>query len=305
MKEQITSSIIMVRPKNFGFNAETAVNNSFQKVDENLNANQIAEKAIVEFDTMVDKLRSKGIEVIVWEDSDKPPKPDAVFPNNWFTTHVDNSIVTFPMYSEVRRKERREDLIDSLSSKATKRYSFEYYEEDEKYLEGTGSMILDRTNRIIYACLSDRTSIEVLEKFSILKEFRKIYFTAEDQNGDPIYHTNIMMAVGEKFAAICFDCITDEDERKEVRSSLLKTEKEIVELTYDQIQSFAGNMIQVKNKNEERFIIMSQQALSSLRTKQMNKLEQHGEILPVEIPTIERSGGGSARCMIAENFLQS
>lgn len=302
MTDQITSKIIMVRPANFGFNHETAVNNSFQSIDDNHSKKELKDIAIEEFDSMVELLRSHGIEVLVWEDTAKPVKPDAIFPNNWFSTHSDNSILTYPMYAEVRRLERREDLIDSISNDS-RRYSFENYEVEGKYLEGTGSMILDRENKIVYACLSQRTNIEVLNKFSVLRGLKTVYFTSVDSNNAPIYHTNVMMGLGEKFVAICLDSITNEDERSHVEQVLLDTGKEIIDLGYDQINNFAGNLIQLKNTSGDRFIIMSKQASESLTDEQRLALEKHGKILSHDISTIENTGGGSARCMIAENYL--
>lgn len=302
MMDQITSKIIMVRPANFGFNPETAVNNSFQTIDEEYSKKELSKIAIEEFDSMVQLLRSHGIEVLVWEDTANPVKPDAIFPNNWFSTHADNSILTYPMYAEIRRLERREDLIDSISN-SSRRYSFENYESEGKYLEGTGSMILDRENKIVYACLSQRTNIEVLNKFSVLRGFKTVYFTSVDKDNEPIYHTNVMMGLGEKFAAICLDSISNLEERKSVVNILEETGKEIIDLGYNQINNFAGNLIQLKNTSDDRFIVMSKQAKDSLTSEQLNSLEKHGKILCPDISTIENTGGGSARCMIAENYL--
>lgn len=302
MMDQITSKIIMVRPANFGFNPETAVNNSFQTIDEEYSKKELSKIAIEEFDSMVQLLRNHGIEVLVWEDTANPVKPDAIFPNNWFSTHADNSILTYPMYAEVRRLERREDLIDSISN-SSRRYSFENYESEGKYLEGTGSMILDRENKIVYACLSQRTNIEVLNKFSVLRGFKTVYFTSVDKDNEPIYHTNVMMGLGEKFAAICLDSISNLEERKSVVNVLEETGKEIIDLGYNQINNFAGNLIQLKNTSGDRFIVMSKQAKDSLTSEQLNSLEKHGKILCPDISTIENTGGGSARCMIAENYL--
>lgn len=302
MNNQITSKIIMVRPANFGFNPETAVNNSFQSIDEEHSKKELSSIAIQEFDSMVQLLRDHGIEVLVWEDTQTPVKPDAIFPNNWFSTHADNSILTYPMYAEVRRLERREDLIESISNNS-RRYSFENYEAEGKYLEGTGSMILDREHKIVYACLSQRTNIEVLNKFSVLRGLKTVYFTSVDDNNEPIYHTNVMMGLGEKFAAICLDSISNEDEKNHVKQVLSDSGKEIIDLGYEQINNFAGNLIQLKNTSGDRFIIMSKQASESLTDEQRAALEKHGKILSPDISTIENTGGGSARCMIAENYL--
>lgn len=302
-QEQITSSIIMVRPANFGFNVETAKNNAFQKKIDEMSASDIKKQALIEFDQMVDELRTNGIEVTVWEDTESPIKPDAVFPNNWFTTHADNSIITYPMYAPLRQQERRDDLLEQISESTTKRYGFEYFEEKQRFLEGTGSMILDRENKIVYACLSQRTDVEILNKFAVLKGYKKVHFDAVDLNGDPVYHTNVIMALGEDFVAICLDCVKDEDEKAMLIHHFNETNKEIVDLTFDQINAFSGNMIQLKNKEGKRFVVMSKQAKQALTKDQRIILEKSSTIISPDITTIETIGGGSARCMIAENYL--
>lgn len=302
---QTTNRIIMVRPANFGYNTETADSNGFQNKELGLSSQKIIEDAITEFDEFVDLLQAQGIIVQVLEDTKHPIKPDAVFPNNWFTTHQDGSIVTYPMYAENRRLERRQDLIDILGSNIPKikRYGFEYFEEESKFLEGTGSMILDRTNKIVYACLSPRTNIEILDKFSILKSYQVVFFTAVDRKGSEIYHTNVLMTLGEEFVVICLESIKDPDEKKALLEHFKRTDKEVIEIDYDQMDDFAGNMIQLKNGSEYRFIIMSASAFQSLNSNQIEALENHGTIISPDLQTIEKIGGGSARCMIAENFL--
>lgn len=302
---QITNRIIMVRPANFGYNEETAKNNAFQNADVGLSSKEIAENAVSEFDAFVKLLQDNHIEVEVIQDSASPIKPDAIFPNNWFTTHADGSIITYPMYATVRRLERNEAFLDELGKRVenSKRYGFEYFEEEDKYLEGTGSMILDRENKMVYACLSPRTNVEILDKFCILKGYKLVFFTAVDASGGEIYHTNVMMALGEKFVVICLDTIRDEDEKKYVKLAFEKTEKEIIEISLEQMNAFSGNMIQLKNSLEERFVIMSLQSKNSLTDIQLEKIARHGKILSPDISTIENTGGGSARCMIAENFL--
>ncbi len=302
---QITDKLIMVRPVNFGFNPETALDNAFQSQIEGLNSSAAQSKALKEFDEFVSLLENKGISVQVFEDRKDPFTPDSIFPNNWFTTHEDGTIITYPMYSESRRKERRDDILNSLASTVnkTKRYGFEYFEDEHKFLEGTGSMILDRENRIAYACLSERTNIELLEKFCVLKNYQKMFFYALDETGKKIYHTNVMMTLGENFALICMESVQDEEEQKKLRVSLEQSNKEIIEITYKQMNSFAGNMLQAKNKAGDRFVIMSNQALTSLNEDQINRIQRHGEIIAPILDTIETLGGGSARCMLAENFL--
>ncbi len=302
---QTTNRIIMVRPANFGYNTETADSNGFQNIELGLSSQKIIENAITEFDEFVKLLRGQGITVQVLKDTTHPIKPDAVFPNNWFTTHQDGSIVTYPMYAENRRLERREDLIDIIGSNIPKikRYGFEYFEEESKFLEGTGSMILDRTNKIVYACLSPRTNIEILDKFSILKSYQVVFFTAVDRKGSEIYHTNVVMTLGEEFVVICLESIKDNDEKKALLEHFKRTDKKVIEIDYDQMEDFAGNMIQLKNGSEDRFIIMSASAFQSLNPNQIEALENHGTIINPDLLTIEKIGGGSARCMIAENFL--
>ena len=303
--EQITNKVIMIRPANFKFNEETAENNAFQTKDIGLSSKEVAVKAVKEFDNFVSILLDNGIEVEVIQDTDKPIKPDAIFPNNWFSMHQDGTIITYPMHAEIRRPERREDIVEMLIAKvkSPRRYGFEYFEEDGKFLEGTGSMILDRANDIIYACLSPRTHVKVLEKYSVLRNYSKIFFTALDRSGLEIYHTNVMVAVGEHFALICLESVKNEVEKKQLLDSFEKYGKEIIDINYDQLESFAGNMLQLKNTKGDRFIVMSQNARKSLKKDQITALEKHGKILSPDITTIETIGGGSARCMIAENFL--
>jgi hypothetical protein len=302
--KQITSRVIMIRPINFGFNPETAENNAFQSEIFGLKAQKAQSQALKEFDNFVELLRIEGIDVEVFEDNNDSFTPDSIFPNNWFTTHEDNVIITYPMFSENRRSERREDILDTIKPKNTKvkRYGFEYFEEEDKFLEGTGSMILDREHRIAYACLSDRTHVEVMEKFCVLRNYKKVFFYSFDKDGNEVYHTNVMMSVGESFVLICLDSVKDEDEKKVLLSHFTSTNKEIIDITFDQMHSFAGNIIQLKNKQGNRFIVMSQTAKDSLSVEQVDKLTSHGKIISPNINTIETLGGGSARCMLAEDF---
>lgn len=302
--KQITNKVIMIRPINFGFNAETAENNAFQSQIEGLSSEDAQAQALKEFDAFVNLLKSNRIEVTVFEDTDDFYTPDSIFPNNWFSTHEDNVFVTYPMFSSVRRDERREDVLETIkpSNVKVKRYGFEYFEEEDKFLEGTGSMILDRENRIAYACLSERTHVEVLEKFCVLRNYRKIFFHSQDENGQYVYHTNVMLTIGEGFALICMDSIKDEEERKQLISSFKDTDKELIEINHEQMNNYAGNMLQLKNDLGERFIVMSLAAKNSLSENQLSTLEKHGTILAPSLKTIETLGGGSARCMVAENF---
>lgn len=305
MSKQITDKVLMIRPKQFGYNAETAVNNSFQTKPEDRNPAQIQSLALAEFDTMVEKLRVHGIEVIVHEDTMDPVKPDAIFPNNWVTFHDQKTIITYPMYAENRRIERREDIINNISETIgySRRYNFEFYEQDGGvFLEGTGSMILDRENKIVYACISPRTNIKVLDKFCVLMGYRKQIFHAFDDQNELIYHTNVMMALGKSFVVICMDSIQDEEEKGSLRNVFNETGKEIIEISIDQMNQFAGNMLQVASSDLTDYLVMSAAAYSSLEAKQIEKINSHTQIISLAIPNIEKYGGGSVRCMIAELF---
>lgn len=295
----------MVRPANFGFNTETAVNNAFQTNDESLSIAAIQEEALKEFDAMVEKLRNYDIDVLVIDDTKTPVKTDAVFPNNWFTSHEGGYVVTYPMFSPNRRQERREDIIEEISNSfvISKRYSFDYYEEKNQFLEGTGSMILDRENNKIYACLSERTNIKVLEKFAVLSNYDKLIFHATDPEGMPIYHTNVIMSLGKDLVIICLDSIRDMDEKKAITNSLRNDGKEIIDITFEQVKSFAGNMLELKKTDDSSLIVMSDQAFHSLEPEQINQIKSRSDFMYADIPTIEKYGGGSVRCMIAEVFL--
>ncbi len=303
-RKQTTSKILMIRPASFGANPETAINNTFQAKSADAHVQSIRQKAREEFDQMVIQLQETGVDVNVVEDSQIPEKPDAVFPNNWITTHADGSVITYPMFSELRRLERREDVVSMLEEKyrVEKRYSFEQYEEEGKFLEGTGSLVLDRVHRIAYACLSPRTDIGLLDKFGVLKGYRIVHFTAR-ANGTDIYHTNVLMAMGHDFVIICREAIPEETDWVKLHDMFAKTAKEVIEISADQMHAFAGNMIELRSSKGEPLIVMSEQALQALSKNQKDKISKHGRIVAVGIPTIEKYGGGSARCMIAEIFL--
>ena len=302
---QITDTIMMVRPANFGYNSETAANNSFQSEEGKDAIDVIRSSAIQEFNNMVRILNEKGIDTIVIEDSPEPIKTDAVFPNNWISFHRDGVIVTYPMWAESRRHERSEDIVRQMSKflDSDRRYSFEHFEESNMFLEGTGSMILDRENKIVYACLSPRTDIRMLDKFCVLMAYTPIVFYAKDRNGEDIYHTNVMMALGEDFAVVCLDSITNPNELLKLKTSLEETGKHIIKISSEQVESFAGNMLQVTSKEGETYLVMSQTAFTSLSKDQIEAIEQFTKILPIPIPIIEKFGGGSVRCMMAEVFV--
>lgn len=303
--KQLASSILMIRPANFGYNPQTANNNSFQTNEGGLSKREIADKAKVEFDQFVQHLRAYDIKVVVVPDTETPYNTDAVFPNNWISFHEDGVVVTYPMYAPNRRLERREEIINQISEEfdIKRLVRFEDYEKHDKFLEGTGSMILDRKNQIAYACKSLRTHPELFDAFCDTMNFEGLFFTAVDEDGQDIYHTNVMMTLGEKLAVICLESIQDPTERSAMVEKLKKTGKEIVAISYAQMNSFAGNMLEVKNKLGETFLIMSSAAYYSLDMQQTEKITQHTAILHSPLDTIEKYGGGSARCMIAEIFL--
>ena len=303
----LTNNIMMVRPANFGYNAETALNNAFQTKDADGNSRATSQKAQEEFDSFVQELLEVGVNVKVVEDTNTPIKPDAIFPNNWISFHDDGTIITYPMFAENRRIERREDIIHTLEDDfvVNKRYTFESYEADNKFLEGTGSMIFDRKHQIVYACLSQRTNIELLDKFAVLMGCKVVHFHAVDQSGNNIYHTNVMMALGADFVVICLDSIKDESEKAELLSFFEKTNKRIIDISYYQMEHFAGNMLEVLGKDDKRFTVMSQAAFKSLKSDQIKNINSTSNVLAIDISTIEHYGGGSVRCMMAEIFLPS
>lgn len=304
-QKQITNHILMIRPANFGYNEETAENNAFQDRHTSLSPDEISQQAMDEFDGMVAKLRLAGVDVTVINDTDTPEKPDAIFPNNWVSFHEDGSVITYPMYSEKRRLERREDIIDEIGQRflVNIRTHMEHHEADKKYLEGTGSMVLDRENRIVYACRAPRTDEQLLKMFCENTGYSSIVFDAKDANGNDIYHTNVVMALGLDFVVICMDSIPYGGDKRRLYESFATTNKEVVEISLEQMNRFAGNMLQVEGKDGLPFMVMSSQARSSLRATQIHQIEKHSPIIDAPLYIIEKFGGGSARCMMAEIFL--
>ncbi len=298
---QNTSHLLMIRPVGFMFNTETAVNNAFQSTQD-VNAQELA---LEEFDSFVNLLRQHRINVTVIDDTPEPHTPDSIFPNNWISFHSDGSIVLYPMYAANRRLERKLHVIEKLKEqfKVNRQIDLSSYETTNSFLEGTGSMVLDRDSKIAYACISQRTDIKILNDFCSQLGFMPISFTATDTNGFPIYHTNVMMCVADRYVVICLAAIADEKERNDVIASIAKSGKEIISISLDQMNHFAGNMLQVKNNAGENFLIMSSQAHQSLTEKQIIQLTSYNSILQSSLNTIERNGGGSARCMMAEVFL--
>jgi len=303
---KIASTILMVRPASFGYNEETAANNVFQTSVQTLTPQEIQEKALKEFDDFVAALRKNNIEVIVVDDTILPKKPDAIFPNNWFCTLDDGTVAVFPMFAPNRRIEKRNDLLDSLAAKYNVQdmHDWSEYEGQNIFLEGTGSMIIDQENKIIYACLSPRTDETLLRRFSTAHGHKVVLFHAQDENGTDIYHTNVVMHLGEDYAVICLESVRNETERKAVSQSLITTGHEIILITLQQVHAYAGNMLQVKNKLGKKFTILSISAFASLTKQQKQILEMHTQLLRVDISTIETIGGGSVRCMMAEIFLE-
>ncbi|MCO5935182.1 arginine deiminase-related protein [Mucilaginibacter sp. RB4R14] len=303
MTQQSTNNLLMIRPVAFGFNVQTAKSNAFQKQDADQQA--VQQKAQQEFDGFVNVLRANGVNVTVVNDTTEPHTPDSIFPNNWVSFHDNGDIFLYPMQAENRRLERREDIIRQLEEnfKANHVIDLSRYEAQEQFLEGTGSMVLDRQNKITYACISPRTNTEVLKAFCEYTGYQTITFDAFDQNGRAIYHTNVLMAIGSKFAVICLDSIMDAGEKETVIASLKSTNKEIIDITFDQMNLFAGNMLEVKNADGETLVVMSQTAYNSLSAEQKTTLEKYGKLVYADISTIETNGGGSARCMMAEVHL--
>lgn len=302
---QTTDTILMVRPAHFGFNAETAESNAFQKWDTILSQKEISQKAIAEFDAFVAELRVNKINVIVAQDSATPIKPDAVFPNNWISFHQNGTVILYPMQAVSRRKERQESVVAKATQnyKVNRRVDMSSFENQNRFLEGTGSMILDRVNRLVYACLSPRTDPILLNQFCHWADYKKIEFRALDANKTPIYHTNVMMAIGSSFVVICMDSVVYADDRRKLLKRFAATDKEVINISLKQMNAFAGNMLQVHNSEGEEFLVMSTQAYESLTDKQIRVLGEHTNILHSPLYTIESYGGGSARCMMAEIFL--
>ena len=300
-ESQTTSHLMMIRPVKFAFNDQTSGNNAFQSVSDS-NAQDLA---LREFDDFVSLLRRSGIDVTVIDDTSAPHTPDSIFPNNWISFHQTGSIVLYPMFAKNRRQERKPHVLEKLRDKFLINQTVDLTENEtqDRFLEGTGSMVLDRTNKIAYACLSQRTNVAVLNEFCKKTGYVPMVFTATDVNGFPIYHTNVMMCVADRYAIICLDSIPDLSERNDVQQKLLANGKEIITISLDQMNHFAGNMLQVNNASDELFLIMSSQAYSALSPQQRRQIEKFNPILHSSLDTIERNGGGSARCMMAEVFL--
>ncbi len=294
----------MIRPAAFGFNAETAANNYFQHQPPG--TKDVQAIALAEFDRMVKILRGHGIDVVVIDDTAEPAKPDAIFPNNWLSTSPQGIISVFPMYAPNRRAEKRDDILQALAKDFVVKdlQDWSEYEVEGRFLEGTGSMVMDHDNKMIYATVSERTNLSVLEKYAAANGYQAIVFLATDKNGKPVYHTNVVMALGEGFCVFCEEAIEEEWELIAVRQLLESTGHAIISISRDQMHEFAGNMLEVKNKQGEKFLVLSQTAFNALRKEQRDMLEAYVKLIPVQVPTIEEVEGGSVRCMMAEIFLE-
>lgn len=298
---QTAKKILMVRPAHFSFNEETAKNNHFQNKSSVSNLN---ERAVKEFDDFVDVLRSNKIEVVVVQDTIDPHTPDSIFPNNWFSTHSTGELVLYPMFAENRRLERKSQVLDIIEDhySAHKTIDLTDWESKNRFLEGTGSLILDHYNRVVYACRSERTDDIVFEEFYSKMNFEPELFNAYDEKGHLIYHTNVMLSIGEKIAVICAESIVDEKRRASVINRLKDSKKEVVEISYEQMKDFCANVLEVRNAENKNYLIMSETAKNSFTNQQKEILEQHCTIISSPLNIIEETGGGSARCMIAEIF---
>lgn len=296
---QVPDCIFMVRPASFGFNSDTASTNAFQQA---LTTDEHVQQIVVtEFDAAVDVIRKADIEVLIGDDSLLPQKPDAIFPNNWFSIHADGKLVLYPMLAPNRRLERSKKYIDLFESKfgPLEIVDLTFYEEQQRFLEGTGSIVFDHVNKAAYACRSLRTDEVVLNDLCTRIGYTPVMFDAIDENEKAIYHTNVMLCVGEKVVVICLDSIRSESDQERLLSSFFSTGHRVVSISYEQMRCFAGNMIEVQSKTGKRFLLLSQNAQDSLLDGQIRELRRHAELLPVNIPTIEKYGGGGIRCMVA------
>lgn len=299
---QTTSHLLMIRPWKFDFNAETAVNNAFQQQDA---SNDISSRAAKEFEDFVQMLSKNGIDVHVVNDTENPRTPDSIFPNNWVSFHDDGKLVLYPMFAKNRRAERKPGVLNHIrhAFAVSEVLDLTSAEDRNQFLEGTGSMVLDREHRLAFACLSPRTDMPVMEEFCERMNYRPVAFHAVDSNNQPIYHTNVMMCVGEQFVVICLEAVKDPAEQAEVVKTIADTGRKLIAISLDQMNHFAGNMLQVRNSEGQHLLVMSTQARESLTPEQIHELSIFGPIIHSPLHTIEKNGGGSARCMLAEVFL--
>lgn len=306
MQSQATSQILMIRPVNFGFNTETAQSNVFQDSKLAVQTKDIAqENARREFEEMARQLQALGVNVRVYDDTETPYTPDSIFPNNWVSFHASGTVVLYPMQAENRRLERRQDIVDDLARQyhVAKVIDLTHFEQEGKFLEGTGSLVLDRMNRVAFATLSPRTHPDVLAEFSKQTNYRVVSFQSADGDGIPIYHTNVLMCIADTFAVVCLSAISNPDERLMVRQELEKLNKRIIDISLEQMASFAGNMLMVQTRKGQKLLVMSTQAFESLTPKQIDLLDDYATLVHFNLQMIEGNGGGSARCMMAEVHL--
>lgn len=305
-ESQSASTVLMIRPARFIGNPQTLASNSFQDRALRIDAGEAQRAALAEFDGLARALREAGVVVHVFEDTPEPHTPDSIFPNNWVSFHADGTIVLYPLLAPNRRQERRQELLEALSARHGLRVArvldLTPHERAGRYLEGTGSLVLDRVNRIAYACISPRTDLDVLGDFAQQLDYEIVAFEAYDAGAAPIYHTNVLMSVGPRFAAICSQCIR-EDERAAVLDALRTTGHTLIDLSFEQMADFAGNLLALRAATGEGVIALSARALEALAPAQRAALEEHGTLVSAPIPTIERLGGGSVRCMLAEVHL--
>jgi hypothetical protein len=294
----------MIRPVSFVYNEQTAVNNAFQSATDA--HDNVQEKALEEFDTFVHILRNNGVDVTVVQDTLDPHTPDSIFPNNWVSFHNNGTVMLYPMFAPNRRAERKPHVLNTIAENflITQTIDLTQHENNDLFLEGTGSMVLDRDKQLAFACLSPRTDEKVLDEFCRKMNYTPVLFTSTDGNGHPIYHTNVMMCVADRYVVICLESIASPTEQQKVSDIILKSGKEIIPISLKQMNHFAGNMLQVENIQGEKLLIMSTQAFESLSEEQLEKLKTFNRIIHSSINTIETNGGGSARCMMAEIYLQ-
>ena len=304
--KQVTSTVLMIRPCNFGYNSETALDNVYQQKDRLFSSKEISQKAQVEFDNFVTLLEKHNINVIRFEDNLMEETPDSLFPNNWISTHADGSIFLYPMFAPNRRLERRQDIITYLKKNFYVSNVFDnavFSEKNNQFLEGTGSMVLDRENQIAYACISSRTNKKLFLKWCQTMNFQAVFFVAKDNN-KAIYHTNVLMSICQDMVFICLDALVDDNDKQELISLFAKTKKEIINITKKQMNGFLGNVLELQNRNNESFLVMSSSAYNVLDDFQKLIINKKSKIIHSSLDTIQYFGGGSARCMIAELFLK-
>jgi len=303
---QSARTVLMVRPARFGFNAQTAASNAFQQPLDSPGESELHGLVLAEFEGLATALRRAGVEVLVASDTPQPEKPDAVFPNNWVSFHFDGTVALYPMLAPNRRSERREDILEQVvragAFRVARTVDLTHREAEGKFLEGTGSLVLDRAHRVAYASLSPRTDLDVLGEFAQLLDYDLVTFEGRDSAAQPVYHTNVLMAIGSRFAVVCGEAIAVPSHRHAVLNRLRAAGHEIVDISPRQMREFAGNLLELSPPGGQ-VIALSTTALDSLDRAQRRTLESHAQLLPVSIPTIERIGGGGVRCMLAEVHL--